>query len=489
MDLTVLNLGAPHLSADLRPTSTQMLWIVDIYGFLLAGSLLTMGPLGDRIGRRRLLLIGAVAFGAVSVLAAFSPSATALIAARALLGVAAASLAPSTLSLLRHMFRSARDRTIAISVWSASFAFGAAIGPLLGGVMLTHFWWGSVFLINVPIMAALLALGPVYLPEHRSAKTGRIDVVSSGLSLAAVLGVIFGVKNIAEHGTPTHSAAAVLLGLAAAVAFLRRQRWLADPLIDLSLFRSRVFSTAFTVSVVVFFVNFGSYFLIAQYLQLVLGLSPIQAGVWALPSTAASIVGSILTPRLLAQVRPGHVVTGGFLMAAAGLAVLAQLGRAPGLPVVITGAVTLALGLAPIIILTADLIVGAAPPDQAGAASGLSEASTELGGALGIALLGSAMTAVYRNRVSDTTFTALPEDSLAAVQDTLACAVDIAAHLPPHTAATLLHTAGNAYTDGMVLAMGIGTAVALAAALAAAILLRIPSPAPQSETSARDRTE
>src|SRR6266850_178764 len=198
MDLTVLNLAVPHLSADLRPSSSQLLWIVDIYGFLIAGSLITMGRLGDRIGRRRLLLIGAAAFGVASVIAAFAVSAEMLIAARALLGLAAATLAPSTLSLLRNMFLDPRERTFAVGVWIASFSAGGAIGPLLGGLLLEYFWWGSVFLLNMPVMTLLLVLGPILLPEFRNPNAGRIDIGSAALSLAGVLAIIYGIKRIAE---------------------------------------------------------------------------------------------------------------------------------------------------------------------------------------------------------------------------------------------------------------------------------------------------
>src|SRR5688572_32719345 len=200
MDLTVLNVAVPHLSADLQPSSSQLLWIIDIYGFLVAGFLITMGTLGDRIGRRRLLLIGAVAFGLGSVLAAFSTSAEMLIVARALLGVAGATLAPSTLSLIFNMFHDPQQRTFAIGVWIASYSAGAAIGPLLGGVMLEFFWWGSVFLLGVPVMALILIAGPRLLPESKDPDAGRLDLTSAALSIVAVLAVIYGFKQIAEDG-------------------------------------------------------------------------------------------------------------------------------------------------------------------------------------------------------------------------------------------------------------------------------------------------
>jgi len=242
------------------------LWIVDIYGFLLAGSLITMGRLGDRIGRRRLLLTGAAAFGGASVLAAFSTRPLMLIAARALLGVAAATLAPSTLSLIRNMFLDPKQRTTAIAVWAASFSAGAAIGPPIGGLLLSHFWWGSVFLLAVPTMALLLVLGPLLLPEYRAPQPGRLDLTSAGMSVAAVLTVIYGLKEIARTGIGWLPALSILTGLAVGIAFVRRQRLLADPLIDLRLFRVRTFSLPLVANTLSLLAAFGASLFVAQYL-------------------------------------------------------------------------------------------------------------------------------------------------------------------------------------------------------------------------------
>ena len=242
MDLTVLYLAVPSLTQELEPSSSELLWITDIYGFLIAGLLLTMGTLGDRIGRRRLLLVGAAGFGAASVVAAFSTSAEMLIAARAVLGVAAATLAPSTLSLIRNMFHDPAQRTVAIGLWVTSYSVGAAIGPLVGGLLLERFWWGSVFLVSVPVMALLLAVGPRLLPEYRDPKPGRFDLPSAALSLVSVLAVVYGVKRMAEDGFGSQSAIAIVVGVAVGVAFLHRQSRLPDPIIDLRLFRVPAFS-------------------------------------------------------------------------------------------------------------------------------------------------------------------------------------------------------------------------------------------------------
>src|SRR5262245_44095604 len=358
MDLTVLNLAVPHLSADLEPSGTQLLWIVDIYGFLVAGSLITMGTLGDRIGRRRLLLFGAVAFGAASALAAFSITAPMLIAARAILGVASATLAPSTLSLIRNMFLDPHERTFAVGVWIASFSAGGALGPLLGGLLLEHFWWGSVFLMNVPVMLLLLTVGPHFLPEYRDPNPGRLDLVSAALSLVAVLAVIYGIKRIAEGGPVWFPVAAMALGGGIGVVFVRRQQTLGDPLMDLSLFRSVAFSTSLAINVVGFFVAFGTFLFIAQYLQLVLGMSPLQAGLWTAPSGLGFIAGSMLAPVLARRMPATRVVASGFAVSAAGFLILTQIGRIHGPSVVVTGYIILSLGLSPVFTMAADLIVG-----------------------------------------------------------------------------------------------------------------------------------
>ncbi|MGH2488718.1 MAG: MFS transporter, partial [Candidatus Limnocylindria bacterium] len=307
MDLTVLHLAVPAISADLRPTSAQLLWIIDIYGFLVAGSLITMGTLGDRIGRRRLLMIGAAAFGVASVLAALSASAEMLIATRALLGVAGATLAPSTLSLIRNMFLDPRQRTVAISIWITSFSVGGAIGPLLGGLVLELFWWGAVFLLAVPVMALLLTLGPKFLPEYRDPDAGRLDLTSAALALVAVLAVIFGLKQIAQDGVSVVAVMFIVGGLALGVVFQRRQLKLADPFIDLRLF----LKPAFTASLVTYgfgiFLVFGGFLFLPQYLQLVLGLSPLEAGLWTLPWALGFVVGSNLTPVIARRVRPAPV--------------------------------------------------------------------------------------------------------------------------------------------------------------------------------------
>jgi MFS transporter, DHA2 family, multidrug resistance protein len=473
MDLTVLHLAVPSMSEDLQPSSAQLLWITDIYGFMVAGFLITMGTLGDRIGRRRLLLLGATAFGAVSVLAAFSTSPGMLIAARALLGIAGATLAPSTLSLIFSMFQDPRQRSAAIGIWITSFSAGGAIGPVAGGVLLERFWWGSVFLLAVPVMALLLVLGPRVLPEYRDPNAGRLDLLSAALLLVAVLAVVFGLKRIAQDGLGWAAVLAVVLGLGVGVVFVRRQFGLADPMLDLGLFRIRAFNASLATNLLGIFIVVGYFIFVAQYLQLVLGLSPLQAGLWSLPSAAGLIVGSNLAPRILRHVRPALVIGVGLGMAAVGLAVLTQVGgsRDADLAILASASLVVSLGLAPVFTATTDLIVGSAPPERAGAASGISETGAELGGALGIAILGSIGMAVYRGALADTIPPGVPGQAAAAARDTLGGAVSVAAQLPAEVGAALLGAARSAFTQGLQVTAGISAVIAVGIAVLATVLL------------------
>ena len=472
MDLEVLYLAVPSLTADLEPTSSQLLWITDIYGFLLAGFLITMGTLGDRIGRRRLLLIGATAFGITSVLAAFSRSAEMLIATRAMLGVAGATLAPSTLSLIRNMFLEPSQRAFAIGVWATSFSAGAALGPLAGGLMLEFFWWGSVFLLAVPVMTLLLVLGPVLLPEFRDPEAGRLDLVSATMSLVTVLVVIYGLKQIAQDGIGWPLVLSIMVGFAIGVVFVRRQRTLADPPIDLRLFRVPAFSAslaAFTLSI---FVVAGIFLFIAQYLQLVLGLSPLVAGLWTVPSSGGLIAGSLLAPMIVRRVRPAFVMAGGLALSAVGFGLLTQVNPASGLAVLVIASVVLTLGVAPVGTLATDVIVGSAPPERAGAASGISETGAEFGGALGIAILGSIGTAVYCSQVADAVPADVPPDAAEAARDTLGGAVAAADGLPGQLGTQLLDAAREAFAQGLQLSSIMSVALVLGMATLVLVLLR-----------------
>src|SRR5688500_15012361 len=472
MDLTVLHLAVPALSRDLQPTSAELLWIIDIYGFMVAGFLITMGTLGDRIGRRRLLLFGALGFGAVSIMAAYSTSAEMLILSRALLGIFGATIAPSTLSLIFSMFQDPSQRQRAIAIWISAFSAGGAIGPILGGVLLDQFWWGSVFLLAVPVMVALLVLGPIVLPEYRDPDAGRLDLRSAALSLVGVLAIIFGLKQIAQDGVGLVPVLAIVGGLVVGWLFVRRQLSLADPMIDLRLFRLPAFSAALAVNFLTIFVAVGYFLFVAQYLQLVLGLTPFEAGLWSVPSAIGFIIGSNVAPRIVRRLRPAFVIGGGLAIAAVGLSVLSLVGGGNGLAVVVGSSLIISIGFGPVFGLTTELIVGSAPPERAGAASGISETASELGGALGISILGSVGVALYRGQIGSSLPAGVPADAAVVARDTLGGAVGVAAQLPTQVGTALLDVARTAFVDGMVAVAIVSAVVAVAVALLAVTYLR-----------------
>jgi MFS transporter, DHA2 family, multidrug resistance protein len=467
MDLTVLNLAIPAISADLQPSSAQLLWIVDIYGFMVAGALITMGTLGDRIGRRRLLMIGAAAFGGASVLAAFSTSAEMLIMTRALHGLAGATIAPSTLSLIRNMFDDPTERMRAIGIWISSFSIGAVMGPLVGGVLLEYFWWGSVFLINVPVMILLLVLAPRLLPEYKDESAGRIDLPSAALSLSAVLLIIYALKHTAEVGVNVTGLLCMTAGFALGIWFVRRQAGLKDPLIDLNLFKAPGFVAVLGTYLLSCLTMFGVYVYIAQYLQLVLGLTPLVAGAWTVPWALAFVVGTNITPWLAKQLGQARLVVFGLLSTAIGFAGLALLTVQADMVLLVFATVILALGLSPMFTLGTELIISSAPAEKAGAASALAETGAEFGGAVGIAVFGSIGVAIYRARMETMLNLEWSSDIQRAAQDTLGGAVASAMQLPTAEQTGLLQAARLAFMEGMQLTSIAGAGVMVLASVLA----------------------
>ncbi|WIB33170.1 MFS transporter [Curtobacterium sp. MCSS17_005] len=464
IDGTVLALAVPSLTADLDPTATQVLWIGDVYSFALAGLLVTMGNVADRIGRKRLLLLGSVAFGLASATAAFASSPELLIAARALLGVAGATLMPSTLSLVRTIFRDPRQRTTAIAVWSAGATGGAAAGPLVGGALLEHFWWGSVFLINIPVIAVIVVAGAFLLPESRGGARTPIDLLSAVLSVLAIVPLVYAVKHVAGHGFDWTVPATALLGLASGWWFVRRQKRLTTPLIDLQLFRIPAFSGAVVANSLSVFALSGLLFFFSQYLQLVRGFTPLLAGAAELPATLASIAVIAVIGLLSRRVGPGRSIGLGLAVAAVGMAGLAF---AEGLPTYWGIAIALAvvgLGVGVSMTLATDAVVAAAPRERAGAASAISETGYELGVALGIAVLGSLQTAFYRSNL-DLVGDGLGSGVADRVRESLASASQV---LQPGS--PVLEHAREAFTGGMQLA---SVCAAVLLAVAAVVALRV----------------
>ncbi|HEX6871517.1 MAG TPA: MFS transporter [Micromonosporaceae bacterium] len=475
VDVFVLLLALPQLSVALGADSTQQLWIMDSYGFLLSGFMITMGTLGDRIGRRRLLLVGAAGFGVASVLAAYAPSAEMLIVARGVLGVAGATLAPSTLALISNMFRDPRQRALAISVWLVAFVGGAAMGPLVGGVLLANFWWGSVFLLGVPAMVLLLAVGRFLLPEYRAPRAGRLDLVSVALSLAAILPLVYALKEFARAGAGPVAVLAGTVGAGFGVLFVRRQRRLTDPLLDLRLFRDRAFTVALVSMLFGTMLMGAIMLLITQHLQLVEGLSPLRAGLWMLPAAAASVVSFVVSPLLARRLAPARLIAAGLVVAVAGLVLLTQVDARTGLSTVVTGFALINLGAGPLVTLGTDLVVGSAPPERAGAAASMNETSGEFGFAFGIAALGSLGGLIYRQQLTTTLPTGLPAHHAEAALESMSGAVDVAGALPERLGSALLEAAGAAFTNGLHVAAGVSAvALLLVTGLVAAALRHVP---------------
>ncbi|MEU4775995.1 MFS transporter [Micromonospora sp. NPDC023644] len=491
LDLGVLFLALPQLSADLGAAGTDQLWITDISGFMTAGFLITMGNLGDRLGRRRLLLFGAAAFGGASVLAAYASSPGMLIAARIGMGIAAATLMPSVLALISTMFRDARQRGFAVAVWMSCFMAGTALGPLIGGAMLEFFWWGSVFLMGVPVMLLLLVVGPILLPEYRSTdSTARIDLVSVVLSLATILPVVYGITELPRHGVRPVPVLALCVGVAFGVVFILRQRTARHPLIELGLFRNRAFSGALAVLLLGPAVMGGVGLFVNQYLQMVGGLSPLRAGLALVPSTTLTIVGAMLAPALAQRIRPAYVVgVAGVSMAVGGL-LLTQVPGTGELGVLVAGFIFVGFGFGPIAALGTGLVVGSVPPEKAGSAASLSETSSQLGMALGVAVLGSIGTAVYRERIADEVPAGLPTEAAAAVHDSLPGALTVAAQLPEQLAGAVVGVARMAFTSGLNAAGAASVAMGLLLAAVAVLVLRRVRPVgePTAPAAAERRT-
>ncbi|WP_328539765.1 MFS transporter [Streptomyces sp. NBC_00344] len=469
VDATVLGLATPFLSEDLKPSGTQLLWIGDIYSFVIAGLLVSMGSLGDRIGRKKLLLTGSVAFGGISVLNAYATSPEMMIVARALLGVAGATLMPSTLALIRNIFHDPKERSLAVGIWGAAASAGTAVGPVVGGFLLENFWWGSVFLINLPVMAVLVVVGIKLLPESRDPAPGPWDLVSVLLSLVGVMAVVYAVKEAAVEGFRWDILGAGALGLLALYWFVRRQLTLESPLLDMRLFQHRGFSGAVLADLLTILGLSGLVFFLSQFLQLVQGRSPLDAGLIELPAAVGAVSTGLMAGYVARRASVRSAVAGGLSAVGVALAGCVFLNASTGVVVLGLSLFVGGLGAGLSFTVTSDVILSSVPKEQAGAASGVSETAYELGAALGIALLGSVVTGIYRGFSVPQGVTA---DEAVAAHESLGGAVETAQALPHDQGAALLSSAQDAFTHGFQAAAGVGSAVIFATALTAWILLK-----------------
>ncbi|MFE4449485.1 MFS transporter [Streptomyces sp. NPDC056796] len=469
MDVSVLYFAIPYVSQDLEPSATQQLWILDVYGFVLAGLLIVMGDLGDRIGRRRLVLAGAAVFGVASVAAAYAHSAEVLIAVRALLGIGGAALMPSTLALIRTLFHDAEQRAKAVTLWTGVMTAGISLGPVVSGLLLEHFWWGSVFLVNLPAMVLLLVLVPLLVPETATVVHGRFDVLSAALSLGALLTVIHGIKEWARHGYELLSALCIVVGLVLGAVFVRRQKRLTHPMIDLGLLGRRTFGGPVSAGLLAMLATVGMAVFFTQYLQSVLGLGPLTAALWSLVPAAGVAVMAPAGAALALRTDRAYVMGGGFLLAACGFLWLTQLRTDSPLWFALTGGAVYAGGLVAAMTLANELALGAAPLERAGSAAAVLESGQELGGALGMAVLGSVGAAVYSRDMSDALPAGTPHADV--VGETLGGAAAVAAELPSATADAVLTAARDAFTHALdVAAVGAALVMVGAAALSVGLL-------------------
>jgi MFS transporter, DHA2 family, multidrug resistance protein len=482
-DMFVLLLALPGLTADLRPSTVEQLWILDIYGFMVGGFLVTMGMLGDRIGRRRLLMTGAACFAVASLASAFATSPEMLIVLRALLGVAGATLAPSTLALISTMFQDPRQRGVAVGVWAAGFTVGAILGPVVGGVLLAHFWWGSVFLLGVPVMVLLIVLCPILVPEFRNPGAGRPDLTSVVLSLGAMLAVTYTLKQVARYGW---QAAPVLVGIAGAglgVLFVRRQRRLADPVLDTTLFRNRSFSVMLTGLLLFGVVGAASMVFITQFLQSVSGMTPLQAALCLVPGMVTGTLSTTVAPVLGRRFRPAQLIGWGVLGVAVAYAMFTQLDANSSPAVLIAGFGIIGLCEGPLLALGVNMVVGAAPMEKAGSSSSMAQIANEAGASLGVAIMGSVGAAVYVSHLTSAIPPGMPGHAAAVAEESLASAVAVAPGLPAQQAGELLAAARDAFTDGMNVFAAISVGILVLVAILVMTLLRHVPPTGQDDAA------
>ncbi|WP_245354270.1 MFS transporter [Brachybacterium sacelli] len=470
IDNTVLSFALPAISEALSPSGQQLLWIVDIYSLVLAGLLVPMGSLGDRLGRRRLLLIGATGFAVVSALAAFSPDAATLIAARALMGFFGAMLMPATLSLIRNIFTDPAQRRTAIAIWAAAFSGGAALGPIVGGFLLEHFAWGSVFLLAVPVMLPLLILGPVLIPESKDPEPGPVDPISVVLVLATMAPLVYAIKTLTDSGLGPVAVLSALVAAVSGIAFVRRQLARAQPMLDVTLFARPVFTGAVLANLLSVFSLVGFLYFVSQHLQLVSGRSPMQAGLVLVPGLVVTIIAGLLVVRLVRYVSAATLVTAGLLLNALAFTLVAITGTWGSDLLLLIAFALLGAGLGAAETLSNDLILAAVPARKAGAASAISETAYETGAVLGTAVLGSLLNVAYSRHVLLPA--GLTDAQRASASETLGGATAVARDLPPAGAEQLLGSARHAFDSGVLLTSGIGALLMVIAAVIAHRTLR-----------------
>lgn len=470
IESTALNFALPAISRELNPSGTALLWMVDVYALVLAGLLVSMGSLGDRIGRRKLLMIGAIGFGLVSAATAFATTAEWVIVGRALMGVFGATLMPATLSLLRNIFLDANARRLAIAVWAAGFSGGAALGPIVGGFLLEHFTWGAVFLVAVPVLVPLLIATPFLVPESKDPNPGRIDVPSIVLSMLAMVPMVFGIKEAVAAGEPLLGGVSFAVGLLFGWAFVYRQNSIPNPMLDLSLFHNRGFSAGVAVNVIGNIALIGFIFMLTQYLQVVEGMSPLASGMTLIPALVLQVVAGFVAVALVRKFRSRTVIAAGMAMTTVGYLLSGAID--PGVTIygVLVGLSFIGAGIGMAETISNDLILASAPAHRSGAASAISETGYEVGTVLGTSIIGGALTGFYQSHLVLPAGLSAGQAEL--VHNTIGGAAETAEQITgrnPSLARDTLLAAESAFTSGMQL---LGVVTAAGVALAAVLIFR-----------------
>ncbi len=488
-DMFVLLLALPKITTELRPSTVEQLWILDIYGFLVGGFLITMGTLGDRIGRRKLLMIGAACFAVASLLCAFAPTTGLLIAGRALLGIAGSTLAPSTLALITNMFRDPRQMGFAIGIWAGGFTIGSILGPVIGGVLLEYFWWGSVFLLAVPVMALLLVVVPIAVPEFKNPDAGKLDLVSAVLSVLAMIAFIYGLKEVARHGWQAAPVVVGGVGIALAVVFVRRQLHLTEPFMDLRLFHNRSFSTMLVGLVLYALIGGSSMFYITQFLQSVSGMTPLAAAFCLLPGMVVATASATVSPKLGEKFRPAYLIAGGIAGIIIPFVMFSRLDVDSSPAVLIVGFAIMGLCEGPLLTLGTNLVVGSAPPEKAGTSSSMTQVANEAGSSLGVAVMGSIGAAVYVAQLSDTAPAGVRADVLDSARENVASALTVASGLPGQLGGQLSAAAKAAFVSGMNVFAMVCVAILVVASIVIGVLLRHVPPTGAGEPGAGEAAD
>jgi len=466
LDNTIVNVALPSLQEDLGASTAELQWVVDAYSVLFAGTLLFAGSLGDRFGRKRILLIGLVVFGLGSLAAGAAPDASVLIACRAVMGIGGAFIMPSTLSILVQTFRAPTERAQAIGVWAAVAGVGVAIGPIVGGLLLEHFSWHSVFLVNPPLVVIVLALTALFVPESLDQSKPQLDLRGAALSSLGLIALVTFIVELPDSGLTGFTLGAITVAVVLLGLFVWWEKRAPRPLLPMELFGQRVFTVAVVTVGLVYFALMGALFFLPQFLQLVQGLSPLQSGIGMLPGAGGLLAASLVSPRLAERWGARNTVVLGVSLVALGLMSMAFVEPMTSYPYVgfALGVTGIGMGLA--LPQATNAVLSCVPRERSGMGSAVNDAVSELGGSFGVAILGGIVAFFYRARIDQAisdlgdAASAVPQQALDAVRESLASASVLVQQLPDELADPAREITGTAFVSGMGWALTVGAVVA-----------------------------